>query len=1284
MLEEDSGISFVDANALVRHGDDNSRDNVLQLFAIEDESSGTKVPFLSRSVAWTFCVEWFSKENPSKWVEKMKFRARECDNDKLLQTMNKISVPLLNVLVARNNDMLQGVGDKIDLRLDGSLNKVLRVPKSLSEVKTIYDKEGNNAKNWFMTHLLTILQDRLMWAVSQESTHNNISFPFPLRASEDDATIENMLHPRLELSNMSVDKKLSTWLEFCDANWLDTLKTFIDRWGKYKKTISIPKVASGEEGDSVLYRLFRSTTQSQASAVLMPILNNIQEAALCIASLRLYDGNAGRSRWHVLLQEATGIKVNVDKKKESYANYDFLRSLFAAVVLGPIVLLKGKSLSAGNHDGLTLTQLAQMSFVGSSNTSLERSVINRDLFGLLIDISLEGADHLVDRLDELVTSWTSFLKLDEPSKKLLLPLQSRDPHGPPGANALAVDARRGTESDEFQQVMMNVDIDGGVPHEHTNASRLKSREEVNYVLNQRHDTESAEEYVMLVKSALTKKISDVVVVADLPSSAPRLQEPQARADSTPPMHDEPVPRVVSRPDIRMIGRGPYVGMLSGQDVILEPPLPARVLDLPRWNSQEGAHMRRENGIELQVFSPIAEGGNVRYSDTKTVLNFRWATSKNKDIALLLHMWKSAKWSHNDSAFRERENGAVKTVSQLKWRGVSASQRAATFGNAVVHLVHDPNAPHPHPVLDGIKNWSETEFSMAFDLFAPCEAEDQSWLPTNYYPAVEGGRYDLTDWSHSMNIPRTGLHKLLSKTNQRFPIPIRPPPLSGNVARFADSSNARPHTDAEIKQDVSLRVLEEEFSDARDRQITIEQFLLNLQRTEQLAAIHPRCLPSALFIRHARLLPLPLPLEGLDLFSHLQTSINSSHTFATRIPAGLSTYAQFLSPTVMTRIQTSPNGLAKLMRLVLGHAVVFIGTPDQDCHDAFCTSTGKEEEFARKVAASSETENEEWTTEHRRSGDINGVSYRPCFSVLNGYLAEGLTWDLLVLRPGDDLIIPPGVPHCVLALEACFVVNNLFYSSACMDKTMKGLLVGHWYGHLAVADDGLAVSTSLLGSLLLRMVFQIRDSVRRAAFRSTLVQTVDLPIALDDDGIATLIYTVGYLIELDPSLGMEHHEFDDGATGAGSDGIYATRRLPRPRLAMDDDQKLLSSEGGKYIVNLNPSLRAWQFTPDFHQDYRHVLANELPELLDLLLHTSRYGIAHALKRKRHEFTKWRAHLQNSATIRERDRNIYDQKAFEKLITEFIAEAGRLEKGKRKTSGNGKSGQTASKKKQKTNA
>ncbi len=166
---------------------------------------------------------------------------------------------------------------------------------------------------------------------------------------------------------------------------------------------------------------------------------------------------------------------------------------------------------------------------------------------------------------------------------------------------------------------------------------------------------------------------------------------------------------------------------------------------------------------------------------------------------------------------------------------------------------------------------------------------------------------------------------------------------------------------------------------------------------------------------------------------------------------------------------------------------------------------------------------------------------------------------------------------------------------------------------------------------------------------------------DDKSIANLIYILGYLSQLDPSLGVEGDEFEDGEEG---DGQHATRRLPRPRANGPVKDGPVYAREDTLVVDFDKSPLIWQFSSNFHRDYVYAIANELPRLLNLLQQLpSRNNNAHALKTVKGRFDKWKQSLEEATTIRELDRTINAHTGFEQMIDNFIMTAKQQRSGRR---------------------
>ena len=58
---------------------------------------------------------------------------------------------------------------------------------------------------------------------------------------------------------------------------------------------------------------------------------------------------------------------------------------------------------------------------------------------------------------------------------------------------------------------------------------------------------------------------------------------------------------------------------------------------------------------------------------------------------------------------------------------------------------------------------------------------------------------------------------------------------------------------------------------------------------------------------------------------------------------------------------------------------------------------------------------------------------------------GMKWRCLSLERGDVLLMPPFTPHFVLTTEDCFAVGGHFYNYVNMQRTMKAIVVEHYFG-----------------------------------------------------------------------------------------------------------------------------------------------------------------------------------------------------------------------------------------------
>ena len=60
-------------------------------------------------------------------------------------------------------------------------------------------------------------------------------------------------------------------------------------------------------------------------------------------------------------------------------------------------------------------------------------------------------------------------------------------------------------------------------------------------------------------------------------------------------------------------------------------------------------------------------------------------------------------------------------------------------------------------------------------------------------------------------------------------------------------------------------------------------------------------------------------------------------------------------------------------------------------------------------------------------------------------SRGMHWRCLAIERGDVLYMPPFTPRFVLTTEDSFAVGGHFYNYNCMEKTMKAVVIEHYFG-----------------------------------------------------------------------------------------------------------------------------------------------------------------------------------------------------------------------------------------------
>lgn len=146
---------------------DDAPEHIIRFYAIRDPADHSlATPFFSRAGAWAYQVEWSSTEDVNGWFKDMVQHGINTGNESLLDILDKVHKPLYRVLVARNARLIkQG---ETDIRLDPLLEGLMMVPNSIVDVGYLMKTKSRShtTSHWMVTHLFTILQDRLHGAVS--------------------------------------------------------------------------------------------------------------------------------------------------------------------------------------------------------------------------------------------------------------------------------------------------------------------------------------------------------------------------------------------------------------------------------------------------------------------------------------------------------------------------------------------------------------------------------------------------------------------------------------------------------------------------------------------------------------------------------------------------------------------------------------------------------------------------------------------------------------------------------------------------------------------------------------------------------------------------------------------------------------------------------------------------------------------------------------------------------------------------------------------------------------
>lgn len=940
-------------------------------------------------------------------------------------------------------------------------------------------------------------------------------------------------------------------------------------------------------------------------------------------------------------------------------------------------------------------------------TSYERTRIEDSLWNAILRVARDGNSVFDVSVDEAVEEWKILLHFDDKAlttnefKRLLLPTQDPDPRGP----AVVDSPLKSSVFDHVVATIGNVDVPVGDDENERRMLKQRTRNEINSIASQDFGVESAHDFVLVVRDTLARRLSDTTIQVfsrspDRNNTVGNDEGENARQDGSQTEEEEeeamPSPDIAGsletacRPEPddvdHEVASAMFVDRGERMTVDIRPRASSCLsLPAPNWipNASTDIQMCSMN-LPMNVFLPeVSDAGReITFSNSKTLLDFSWPSTKvrkgihlcycadahttyfcprlsiqTRDMASLFVMIESAKIPHARSAYTPPRNDPVSLFSHLKWESLSLSKRAAIFKDRNIHLRNRPGIPHPWPVCPHITSWDEAQFGAVFDIFARVDAEDQTWLPGDCFPS-NASSYALSDRDTAMNVPRKMLYDRLTKLDIPIPVPVRPT-VNKDIAPWhgvlSQSDDQIP-----IRTSASVRELEEQHSGARDRLATVEQFLYCLRRADELSHQHANARAGVLFLKRVPF-RADFPDHGLDSAAPFSTSNHAGHRFATLTPSDDLRFAQLMSPTAMARTSMAPHGLAQHIRLVLGMIAVFVGVPDCEDVSAICTTTAKEEDYCRDPRGRA------WTTETRCTNGPEPRSYRPYFSVLNGYLDETLNWNLVVMRPGDDLILRPGTPYAMVALEPSFVVCGYFYSARALQRTMMAMVMHHYYGHLSIADDKLSISTSRAGVLLVKMLNHCQKVLKRqAAYQSTGQHLPDDSVqAFCMDDLTSLIVIIGNLHQLDASIGLDDHEFDqDDEDGSdreepredNTSGLHRTRRLPRPRALSAENASASGTpvyrQDNTLIIDLKGNPSVWQFSVEFKHDYLHTITEILPSVFDVLIATGTNADRSKLKASARLFKELTSHFEDAATIRERDRSVKDHDAFNKQILYYL--------------------------------
>ncbi|KLO16398.1 hypothetical protein SCHPADRAFT_995211 [Schizopora paradoxa] len=399
--------------------------------ALTSRDGWIAIPFISRCFSWSFNVAWMTQVNPSTWITKNIMDASR------RKTIDSIFAPLVDYLLHRNRMLFSNT--RKGLTSTGYYKYRNRYEVKPEVMKIIFESEiqlegmgkGSVGKSFAvvcLTHIITELVDKLIWAYDLKTKGIE-----PTVRGHDDAEVlivDEPLPVKIYSNNPAlVDDKakkkigqLVKWHHKIHVEWRTVVKDFILQWiqchaetrkGQQPKT----PIVYDADAKILLKKMYEATEKQRTTSQVEKVLSRIHDAALALSSFRLFD----LKKWDHIFQDFSFHEaiLNICEKKDTkLQNHQFMRTLFAVAVVGPICLLSGEHLSARDNTGWSITQLFQVSLLGLKNTCPERLIVEADIFNLLIDAATYGSDLIHSQLDALVPRWADLLELSLPSNSI--------------------------------------------------------------------------------------------------------------------------------------------------------------------------------------------------------------------------------------------------------------------------------------------------------------------------------------------------------------------------------------------------------------------------------------------------------------------------------------------------------------------------------------------------------------------------------------------------------------------------------------------------------------------------------------------------------------------------------------------------------------------------------------------------------------------------------------------------------------------------------------------------